>query len=253
MSVAGHGVPASAEALAGRVVLVVGAHGGLGEAASMACVRAGATPVLLGRKVPRLNRLHDRLQAAGGAPVLYPMDLEGASPDDYAELAARIDAAFGRLDGVLHAAAHFSGLTPLEHTDPAAFARALHVNLTARWWLTQACLPLLRRATDSAVVFAVDDRARSAGAYWGGYGLAQAGLEALVRMLHAELARSPVRVSGLQPPPMRTALRARAHVEEDDRVARDPGDVAAACITLLAPEGATHRGRIWSPASSPPA
>lgn len=243
--------PATAGSLAGRVVLVAGAHGGLGEAAALACVHAGATPVLLGRKVPKLNRLHDRLQAAGGAPVLYPLDLEGASPDDYADLATRIDAAFGRLDGVLHVAAHFSGLTPLEHTDPAAFARALHVNLTARWWLTQACLPLLRRADDSAVVFSIDDRSRSTGAYWGGYGLAQAGLEALVRMLHAELLRSPVRVSGLQPPPMRTALRARAHVEEDDRVARDPGDVAAACITLLAPDGVAHRGQIWSPASSP--
>lgn len=249
MSVALPEAPVAAGPLAGRVVLVVGAHGGLGEAAALACVQAGATPVLLGRKVPRLNRLHDRLQAAGGAPVLYPLDLEGASPDDYADLAARIEAAFGRLDGVLHVAAHFSGLTPLEHTDPAAFARALHVNLTARWWLTQACLPLLRRADDSAVVFAIDDRARSSGAYWGGYGVAQAGLEALVRMLHAELSRSPVRVSGLQPPPMRTSLRARAHVEEDDRIARDPGDVAAACITLLAPEGAAHRGQIWSPSS----
>ncbi len=249
MSVAVTDAPASAAPLAGRVVLVVGAHGGLGEAAALACVQAGATPVLLGRKVPRLNRLHDRLQAAGGEPVLYPLDLEGASPDDHADLAARIDAAFGRLDGVLHVAAHFSGLTPLEHTDPAAFARALHVNLTARWWLTQACLPLLRRADDSAVVFAVDDRARTTGAYWGAYGLAQAGLEAMVRMLHAELARTPVRVSGLQPPPMRTALRARAHVEEDDRIARDPAGVAAACITLLAPDGAPHRGRVWSPSS----
>ena len=39
--------------LAGRVVLVTGAHGGLGEAASLACARAGATVVLLGRKVPQ--------------------------------------------------------------------------------------------------------------------------------------------------------------------------------------------------------
>ncbi|WP_328796986.1 SDR family NAD(P)-dependent oxidoreductase [Luteimonas deserti] len=234
--------------LAGRVVLVVGAHGGLGEAASLACTEAGATPVLLGRKVPRLNRLHDRLQATGAAPALYPLDLEGATPDDYTDLAARIDAGFGRLDGILHVAAYFPGLTPLEHTDPAAFARALHVNLTARWWLTQACLPLLRRAADSALVFAIDDQARTSSAYWGGYGIAQAGLSAMVAILHAELARSPVRVSGLQPPPMRTGLRARAHVEEDDRVARVPAEVAAHCVTLLAPEGRDHRGRVWAPA-----
>ncbi|MEN5115912.1 SDR family NAD(P)-dependent oxidoreductase [Luteimonas sp. TWI662] len=233
--------------LAGRTILIVGAHGGLGEAAATACAQAGASLVLLGRKVPRLNRVHDRLQAHGQPPALYPLDLEGAGPDDYAQMAERIEADTGRLDGVLHVAAQFSGLTPLEHTDPAAFARALHVNLTARWWLTQACLPLLRRAADSAVVFAIDPPARTGGAYWGGYGVAQAGLETLVRMLHAELANSAVRVSGLSPPPMRTGLRSRAHVEEDDRLAQDPARVAPHCVTLLSAVGATHRGQVWSP------
>jgi len=233
--------------LAGRVVLVVGAAGGLGEAASLACAEAGASLVLLGRRVPRLNRLHDRLQKTGAAPALYPLDLEGASPDDHAELAARIEAEFGRLDGILHVAAAFDGLTPLELTDPAAFARALHVNLTARWWLTQACLPLLRRSGDGSVVFAIDDPARTAGAYWGGYGLAQAGLSALVGMLQAELGDAPVRISGLLPPPMRTPLRAKAHVEAEDRIARSPVEVAAHCVELLSPAGASHRGQLWSP------
>ncbi len=141
--------------------------------------------------------------------MLYPLDLEGATPDDYADMAERIEAGLGRLDGVLHAAALFPGLTPLENTDPAAFARAIHINLTARWWLTQACLPLLRRADDSAVVFALDAPERVSGAYWGGYGIAQTANASLVRMLHAELANSPVRVAGLVPGPMRTPLRSQ--------------------------------------------
>lgn len=234
-------------ALAGRVVLVAGAHGGLGGAASLACARAGATVVLLGRKVPKLNRLYDALAAAGPEPLLYPLDLEGASPDDYAEMATRIEAELGRLDGVLHCAAEFRGLTPLLQTDPAAFARALHVNLTARWWLSQACLPLMAQAPDSALVFTVDDLSRVGQAYWGGYGLAQHGLSALVGMLHAELANSPVRVAGLQPGPMRTPLRSKAYVDENDRLARDPSAYAGACVTLLSPEGAPHRGTVWAP------
>lgn len=235
--------------LAGRVILIAGATGGLGEAAALACTAAGAQTVLLGRRVPRLNRLHDRLQAQGAAPALYPLDLEGATPDDFADLAARIGSELGRLDGVLHVAAHFDGLTPLEHTDPAAFARALHVNLTARWWLTQACLPLLRASGDAAVVFAVDDPARVTGAYWGGYGLAQAGLAALVGMLQAELGDAPVRVTGLVPPPMRTPLRAKAHVEAEDRIARDPVEVAATCVELLSEAGRPWRGQLRSHAA----
>jgi NAD(P)-dependent dehydrogenase (short-subunit alcohol dehydrogenase family) len=233
--------------LARRVVLVSGAHGGLGQAASLACVRAGATVVLLGRKVPRLNRLYDRIVAEGGEALLYPLDLEGASPDDFAELAERIETGLGYLDGVLHCAAEFRGLTPLLHTDPAAFARALHVNLTAPWWLTQACLPLLLKASDAAVVFALNDLQQTQQAFWGGYGVAQHGLSALIAILHAELLNGPVRVSGLQPGPMRTGLRAMAFVEEDDRIARDPADYADACVTLLSQAGIGHRGRVWNP------
>jgi NAD(P)-dependent dehydrogenase (short-subunit alcohol dehydrogenase family) len=207
--------------------------------------------VLLGRKLPKLNRLYDALAKEGPEPVLYPLDLEGASPDDYAELAARIESELGRLDGVLHCAAEFRGLTPLAHTDPAAFARAIHVNLTAPWWLTQACLPLLSKADDAAVVFAVDDLQLTRQAFWGGYGIAQHGLAALVGMLHAELANGPVRVSALQPGPMRTGLRAQAFVEEDDRVARDPAEYADACVTLLSSAGRRHRGQVWNaPAGS---
>ena len=233
-------------ALEQRVILVSGAQGGLGSTAAEACARAGATVVLLGRKPPKLNRVYDACAKLGPEPLLYPLDLEGASPDDYAEMADRLHRELGRLDGVLHCAAEFRGLTPLEHTDPAAFARAMHVNLTAPWWLSQACLPLLKQAQDAALVFALDDVARVGKAYWGGYGVAQHGLSALVGMLHAELASSPVRVSALQPGPMRTPLRAKAYVEDEDKQARDPAEYASACVTLLSSAGAVHRGQVWS-------
>lgn len=239
-------------ALAGRVILVSGAHGGLGRAASIACARAGATVVLLGHRTPKLNRVYDAIAKDPGGPlpepVNVPLDLAGAGPDDFADMAARIRDQLGRLDGLLHCAAEFSALTPLEHVDPAAFARTLHVDLTARWWLTQACLPLLRQAEDSAVVFVVDGLEGSTAAYWGAYGLAQSGLTALVGMLHAELATSPVRVSGLQPGPMRTPLRARAYVEAEDGRAVEPAAYADACVALLSERGRAHRGTVWSPA-----
>ena len=240
------GLPTRApRALDQRVILVSGAHGGLGSAAAVACARAGATMVLLGRKLPKLNRVYDAVAQAGAEPLLYPLDLEGASPDDYAELADRLRAELGHLDGVLHCAVEFKGLTPLEHTDPAAFARVVHVNLTAPWWLSQACLPLLRQAQDAALVFALDDLERVSQPYWGAYGIAQHGLAAMVGMLHAELASSSVRVSALQPGPMRTGLRSRAYADDNDLQAREATDYADACVTLLSSAGAAHRGQVW--------
>lgn len=240
------GLPTRApRALDQRVILVSGAHGGLGSAAAAACARAGATVVLLGRKLPKLNRVYDAVAQAGAEPLLYPLDLEGASPDDYAELADRLRAELGHLDGVLHCAVEFKGLTPLEHTDPAAFARVMHVNLTASWWLSQACLPLLRQAQDAALVFALDDLERVGQPYWGAYGVAQHGLAAMVGILHAELASSSVRVSALQPGPMRTGLRSRAYADDNDLQAREATDYADACVTLLSAAGAAHRGQVW--------
>lgn len=233
-----------AASLADRVVLITGAAGGLGSAAALACAKAGATVVLLGRKVAPLNRVYDAVKAVGPEPMLYPLDLEGASPDDYDQLAQSLDAEFGRLDGVLHCAAEFKGLTPLLHTDPADFARAVHVDLTARWWLTQACLPLLAKSDGGVVVFALDDPARAGGAFWGGYGLAQAGQATLVSMLQAELGERGPRVSGFRPGPMRTALRGKAYQPNTDLDARPPAEVADAVVALLSTAGAAQRGRI---------
>lgn len=226
--------PEGERPLAGRVVLLTGAYGGYGSALARACAAAGASPVLLGRSPRKLERLADALERQGCEPLLYPLDLEGAMPDDYAELAQRIGERFGRLDGLVHCAADFPGLTPLEHTDPAVFARTLHVGLTARWWLTQACLPLLRASDAGTVVLVVDPAPDAAPAYWGGYGLAQHGQEALLAMLDAETASSPLRVRVLRPGPMRTPLRARAYAADGDRLARDPALFAADCVDLLA-------------------
>ena len=237
----------AADALAGRTVIITGAHGGLGAEAAKACARAGATVVLAGRRVPKLNRVYDAVKALGPEPALYPVDLAGADPADYAELAARIAGELGGLHGLLHCAAEFTGLAPLEATSPEAFVRNLHVNLTAPWLLTQACLPWLRKAGDSAVVFVTDDPARVGKAYWGPYGLAKQGLVALVRQLSAETDATSVRVSALEPGPMRTDLRARAYADEAQLRVPSPAAYAPACVHLLSAAGAAHRGRVFAP------
>ncbi|MCC4604213.1 SDR family NAD(P)-dependent oxidoreductase [Xanthomonas campestris] len=240
---------AASAGLTGRVVLITGAAGGLGSAAARACAQAGATVVLLGRKLRPLERVYDTVAALGAEPLLYPLDLAGATPDDYAALAQRLQSELGGVSGVLHCAADFAGLTPAELAAPDAFARTIHVNLTARAWLTQACLPLLRQQDDAAVVFVVDDPARVGQAYWGGYGAAQHAQRGLLASLHHETAAGPVRLHGLQPGPMRTALRARAFTHQEDADAADPARYAAACVTLLSLAGAPHRGAIWSPSA----
>lgn len=237
--------------LHGRVVLVTGAAGGLGAACARAVAAAGARPVLLGHRVPKLQRLYDEIAAAGGEPAIYPLDLAGAGPGDYADLAARIGEQCGRLDGLVHCAAHFAGLSPLEQTAPEEFLRAVHVNLSAAWLLSQACLPLLRGAADSALVFVLDEPERVGRAYWGGYGVACHGLAGLFAILAQELENSPVRVAALRPGPMRTRLRGRAWFGADPGNWPQPEAYAPALVHLLSPAGREHRGGIFTPPAPP--
>jgi NAD(P)-dependent dehydrogenase (short-subunit alcohol dehydrogenase family) len=223
-------------ALAARVVLIAGATGGLGAATARACAAAGASVVLLGRKVRALERLYDELADAPATPAIYPLDLEGATPHDYEQLAATLERECGRLDGVLHAAASFEALTPATQGDPQAWARALHVNLTAPWLLTQACLPLLARSDAGRVVFVLDEPARMRRAYWGAYGVAKVALEGLVAQLGDELSGTPLRVVGVLPGPMRTALRAKAYFGEHAEQVPVASVFAPACVYALGPE-----------------
>ena len=237
-------VPA-ADALAGRVVLVTGAYGGLGSAVARAVARAGATVVITGRRKRQLEQLYDAMLAEQlPEPVIHPLDLEAATPADYEALAEGLQRDLGRLDGIVHAAASFNGLTPLALHKPDEWLRALHVNVSAPFALTQACLPLLGQSADSALVFVLDDPALVSRAHWGGYGVSKAALERFVEILHQETDSSSVRAHALLPAPMRTALRHMAYFGENTGAQPLPAVTAAAAVYLLSAEGVAARGGV---------
>ncbi len=239
------GYAPAANALAGRVVLVTGAAGKLGATAAQAAAAAGATVVLLGRRVRPLELLYDAIKTTGAPePAIYPLNLEGATPADYEQLASTIARECGRLDAIFHAAAYFEGLTPLALAAPEDWLRALHVNLGGAMLLTQACLPRLAQSPDASVVFVLDDRDRIERAHWGGYAVAKAGLEALIRVWADELEKSTVRIAGLLPGPMRTPLRAKAYFAENPGEIAEAQRYASACVYLLGPDGASVRGAV---------
>jgi NAD(P)-dependent dehydrogenase (short-subunit alcohol dehydrogenase family) len=231
--------------LAGRVVVVTGATGGLGGETAKSATRAGATVVITGRKVRALEKVYDELMALGGGePVIHPLDLESATPADYAALAEGIEKEFGRLDGIVHAAAHFNELTPIAMHKPDDWLRAMQVNVSAPFALTQACMPLLTRADDSAVVFVLDDPDLVSRAHWGGYGVSKAAVERMAAVLHAENGRGPMRVHALLPPPMRTALRRAAYYGENTLEKPLPTASADAIVYLLSGAAADVRGAV---------
>ena len=203
--------------LAGRVVLVTGATGGLGRALSIACAAHGATVVLHGRVVRKLEALYDEILAAGyPEPSILPLDLATAHAEDFANVASALQAQSGRVDAIVHTAVMLGSLGPIEHQAFDQWLATLRVDLLAPFGLTRALLPLLRAAPDASVVFTLDTRGQQPKAYWGAYAVAKAGLSALLTILADEWdSASHLRVNGVVPGPMRSPLRAQTHPGDD--------------------------------------
>lgn len=206
---------APTDLLAERVILVTGAGDGIGKAVSLACAAHGATVILLGRTVHKLESVYDDIVTAGGPkPAIYPMDLEGAVPEDHWQLAQRVDAELGRLDGLLHNAGLLGTLTPLEHYDTLEWLRVMQVNVNAPFLLSQACLPLLKRAPDASLLFTSSGVGRRGRAYWGAYSASKFAVEGMMQVLADELDENTrVRVNSINPGQVRTRMQiGRAHV-----------------------------------------
>lgn len=231
--------------LSGRVILVTGAYGGLGSAVARAATRAGATVVITGRRKRQLEQLYDAMLAEGlPEPLIHPLDMEVATPRDYTALAEALERDLGRLDGIVHCAASFTGLTPIAMHKPDDWLRAMHVNVSAPFALTQACLPLLTRSSDSAVIFVLDNPDLLRCAHWGAYGASKAALERFVSILHEETDETSLRVHALLPSPMRTSLRRQAYFGEDTSKQPLPEATANAAVYLLGGEAIAARGAV---------
>ncbi|MCB1743646.1 MAG: SDR family NAD(P)-dependent oxidoreductase, partial [Gammaproteobacteria bacterium] len=118
--------------LEGKTVLVTGAGDGIGRAVALGCARVGATVVLLGRTIRKLEAVYDAIEAANGPkPAIFGMDLRGAHPEHYDQLRDAIQGELGGLDAIVQNASVLGPLTPIEHYPALDWFEVLHVNVNA--------------------------------------------------------------------------------------------------------------------------
>ncbi|MCK9488065.1 MAG: SDR family NAD(P)-dependent oxidoreductase [Xanthomonadales bacterium] len=236
--------PETTPDLSGRVILVAGASGGLGAEFARQAAKAGAEVVLLGRRVTALERLYDEIEADGGRAALYPFNLAGANPEEFQQLADTLVSQCGGLHGLVVASAHHPGLGSIANAEPSDWLLGLHVNLSAPFLLARTCLPLLHEQDDAAIVFTINGPDICRRAYWGAYGVAQAGLSQFAAILADELDSTPIRIHGFDPGPMRTSLRQRVWFTEEPTTVPTPERAAQVLTGLASAQGSRFRGQL---------
>ncbi|RDV26040.1 YciK family oxidoreductase [Alteromonas aestuariivivens] len=230
--------------LTNRTILISGAGDGIGAEAAKTFASHGASCILLGRTVSKLEKVYDEIISAGGPePAIVPLDLNGATPKHYQDMARTIEDQFGCLDGVLHNASLLGELCPFEEIKPEEWQQVMQVNVSAAAYMTQALMGVLRKSADASVVFTTSSVGRVGRAFWGTYSVSKFATEGMMQVLAAEYTNRNVRFNCINPGATRTQMRAKAFPAEDATKLKTPAEIMPLYLYLMGPDSKGVNGQ----------
>lgn len=231
--------------LAGDIVVLTGATGGIGRTIARMLVAAGARLAVTDLAAGSVQDLAAELGCHGAAA-----DVSSAAA--FARFHSDVEAELGPVDGIVNCAGLWAPL-PYEQIDEAGWAKTIAGNLGTAFVACSTVLPgMVERGRGSVVNFA-----STAGEYGSitpaaHYAAAKGGIVAMTKSLAREVSPSGVRVNGVSPGPIDTVALGAATPEQKaavgsrtlfNRLGR-PYEIAGACVFLLSPLSTFMTGTI---------
>lgn len=206
---------ADAFALTGRVAVVTGAGSGIGAASAQLLAAAGATVVCADRSEQGAKDTTGLITDAGGAAQAYPIDVADRAAVD--ALAANVVAEHGQLDVWCNIAGVIDQVLIADMTDEQ-FDRIFNVNFRGALYGCQAAVKVMAPAGRGSIInmcsAAIDTPAPTLAAY----AVSKSALAQLTKTLAVEVGPSGVRVNGVAPGFVTTAMTSRHFMREDGTV-----------------------------------
>jgi NAD(P)-dependent dehydrogenase (short-subunit alcohol dehydrogenase family) len=203
-----------------KTVLITGASTGIGRECALDLSRAGWR-VFAGVRKPADGQSLQAESSGGIAPLI--IDVTDAESISRAAAQLESDLAGAGLDGLVNNAG-ISVQGPLEFLPLAMFEQQIKVNVTGQLAVTQAFLPLIRKAR-GRIVFMSSESGRYTLPLLGPYSASKFALEAVGNALRLELMPSGIRVVLIEPGSAKTPIWDKATKNSDGLVNSMPAQV----------------------------
>jgi NAD(P)-dependent dehydrogenase (short-subunit alcohol dehydrogenase family) len=241
--------------VAGKVVLVTGAGGGIGAGCAELLAAEGARVAVTDVRSDAAAATCQRIQAAGGEAVCLVADLRHES--DCVRLVEQADAAYGRLDVLVNVAGVYPRAT-LTETSLELWHQILQVNLDAPFLLCRESVPRMIRCGGGSIVNIGSGHGLGGTADLMAYSVSKAGLLGLTRNLAAAFSQELIRANYVIPgwvlTDMERTLRSTQGQDDawfESQKPRLPGkrfteplDVARAVVFLASDESQLINGAV---------
>jgi NAD(P)-dependent dehydrogenase (short-subunit alcohol dehydrogenase family) len=223
--------------LAGRVAVVTGGTGALGQAVTIRLLADGASVAVPYAVEEERARLTQRVAVADRQRLILQavdvIDLKAMTA-----FAESVVAAHGKIDILVAGVGGFAGGSLLE-TDLETWKRMLDLNLTSAFSVAKAVLPAMVRARYGRVVIVASRAVVPPGAGFIAYTVAKAGAIAFTQALSQETRDHGITVNAVLPSTMDTPAN-RAAMPDSDRKGWVPVEGVADAIAVLAREASAH-------------
>jgi NAD(P)-dependent dehydrogenase (short-subunit alcohol dehydrogenase family) len=193
--------------LSGKSIIVTGAGGGIGRAASVVLANAGANVVVTDIAEENARVTVDAIRSNGANAIFFHADL--AVEQDVQSLVERAVSTYGRLDGAFNNAGLEQCAKPLHELTTEQWERALRVDLTSVFWCLKYQVIAMLRTGGGSIVNTASSLGQVAIANASEYIAAKHGVIGLTRASAAEYGARGIRVNAVLPGIIRTPMIAR--------------------------------------------
>jgi len=201
--------------------------------------------ILLGKTVKKLEAIYDEIIQLGyQEPAIIPLDLKGATKQNYEQMSATIAEQFGNLDGALFNASVLGELTPYTHIHEQIWNDVIQINVTAQHLMAQALIPTLLISDKASLIFTTSGVGSKGRAFWGAYSVSKFATEGLMQVIADEYEDSNLRVNAINPGAIATPMRTKAYPAEDQNTLPTADQIMPLYVYLMSDDSAEITGQV---------